>query len=312
MLAVLVFLLAVCGGAWACSQPFSKIVADMPRYTAKIHAAVSEFDRRARTFASSQGAAPKAEVADGIKSWRQYLWKGIGSFVEAAGIAAFVPFLMMVMLSEKEALLESFARVAGGSYDIGRIERETARMVRAYFFGNLFAAVVMAFLHWLVFAGLGLKNAVGLGLATGFLTQIPLIGLFLALVLPTGQALLQFGRPLPFIVLAASITGLHLLNANYVIPRLIGGRVKINATAATIGLLFWGWLWGGTGFVLAVPLTALLKIMLESGKETEAYAGLLAAQPRVLRARFGPERHGAQASRAPSRRAEAAYSGFWR
>jgi predicted PurR-regulated permease PerM len=145
----------------------------------------------------------------------------------------------------------------------------------------------MAFLHWLVFAGLGLRNAVGLGLITGLLTLIPLIGLPAALIFPTAQGLLQFDRVLPFFLLAASMTALHLLTANYVIPRAIGGRVKINATAATAGLLFWGWLWGVTGFVLAVPLTALLKVLLESNKETEAYAGLVAIKPRTTRPWFG-------------------------
>ena len=280
VLVVLGFLLAAGVSVWACSQPFSKIAADMPRYSAKIRTAVSAFDRRTRGFASS-AAEPQAAAAERVNSWRDFFWRGLGSFFEAAGIAAFVPFLMIVMLSEKDLLVHGFARLAGGACDIGLIERETAQMVRAYFYGNLLAGVGMAFLHWLVFAGLGLKNAVGLGLITGVLTLIPLIGLPAALLLPTAQGLLQFDRILPFILLVATMTGLHLLNANYVVPRVIGQRVKINATAATAGLLFWGWLWGVTGFVLAVPLTALLKVFLESNKETEAYAGLLAAKPRA-------------------------------
>ena len=297
VIVVLGFLLAAGTAVWACSQPFSKIVADMPQYSAKIRIAVSALDRRARHFeentemvhkALSPGASAAAEAspADGVNSWRQFFWRGLGSFFEAAGIVAFVPFLMMAMLSEKEPLIESFMRLAGGSCDIGLIDRETVQMIRAYFYGNFLAGVGMAFLHWLVFAGLGLKNAVGLGLITGFLTLIPLIGLPAALLLPTAQGLLQFDRVPPFVLLAMSMTALHLLTANCVIPRVIGGRVKINATAATAGLLFWGWLWGVTGFVLAVPLTALLKVLLESSKNTEAYAGLLAAEPRVPRPSF--------------------------
>ena len=282
VLVVIGFLLAAGVSVWACSQPFSRIAADMPRYSAKIRTAAYALDRRTREFTNRAAAAQsEASAADGGASWREFFWRGLGSFFEAAGIAAFVPFLMIVMLSEKDLLSDSCARLAGGSCNIGLIVRETAQMVRAYFYGNLLAGVGMAFLHWLVFAGLGLKNAVGLGLITGLLTLIPLIGLPAALLLPTAQGLLQFNRILPFVLLAASMTGLHLVTANYVIPRIIGGRVKINATAATAGLLFWGWLWGVTGFVLAVPLTALLKVFLESNKETEAYAGLLAAKPRA-------------------------------
>src|SRR5471030_2760139 len=53
VIVVLDFLLAAGVSVWACSQPFSTIVADMPQYSAKIRVAVSEFDRRARAFSNS-------------------------------------------------------------------------------------------------------------------------------------------------------------------------------------------------------------------------------------------------------------------
>ncbi|HEX4049027.1 MAG TPA: AI-2E family transporter [Elusimicrobiota bacterium] len=291
-LVVLAFLLGTGVLAWGCSQPFSRLLTDLPRYTAKIRLAAFEFDRRARAFATSTelvhramsadgSAAAGAETAESVNSWSQFFWRGLGSFFEAAGIAAFVPFLMIFMLEEKHLLFAGLARLAGPSCDLRLIDRETAQMVRAYFSGNFLAAVGMALLHWLLFFSLGLRNAAGLGLVAGVLTLIPLLGLPAALLLPAAQALLQFERVLPLILLAGGMTALHMLTANYVLPRVIGGRVKINSTAATAGLLFWGWLWGVTGFVLAVPLTALIKVLLESSKDTEAYAGLLAAEVRT-------------------------------
>jgi predicted PurR-regulated permease PerM len=225
----------------------------------------------------------------------------LGSFVEAAGIAAFVPFLMFVMLVEKDLLVESFKRLAGATCDIGQIDRETTQMVRAYFYGNLVAGAAMAVLHWVLFLALGLKNSVGLGLVTGFVTLIPLIGLPAALLLPLAQALLQFERAMPFVLITIGMTAIHLFNANYFIPRVVGGSVKINSTAATVGLLFWGWLWGVTGFVLAIPLTALLKILFDSARQTTPYAKALASgagepQPWFGR-RLGRRRTGSAASR---------------
>ena len=294
ILVVAGFLTVIGTSVWACSQPFSRIVADLPQYSEKIRLAASAFNGRVLKFERSAGMVHKAlspgppapsesAGADGVNSWGQFFWRGLGSFFEAAGIAAFVPFLMIAMLSEKELLRRGFERLAGGRYDIGQVERETAQMVRAYFSVNLLGGGGMAFVHWLIFAGLGLKNAVGLGLVTGLLTQVPLIGLPVALLLPTAQALFQFNRVAPFVLLATSMTALHLLMENYLIPRAVGGRVKINATAATAGLLFWGWLWGITGFALAVPLTALLRILLGGSKDTEAWAALLAAKPRETR-----------------------------
>ena len=292
---VLVFIAAVGGAIFAAAQPFSRTVGEMPQYRLKIRAAASALERKASKITGEAAPAagerrPEAaskEGGDGDGSWSQFVWRGLGSVVEAAGLAAFVPFLMIVMLIEKDLLLEGFKRLVGASCDIGLIQRESTQMVRAYFYGNLLAGVAMGLLHWLVFLALGLKNAVGLGLVSGLVTLIPLIGLPAALLLPLAQGLLQFERILPFALIVVSVSALHLLNANYVVPRVIGARARINSTAATVGLLFWGWLWGITGFVLAVPLTALLKILFESSRDTEGYARLLAAEPAKEPSWFG-------------------------
>lgn len=302
------FLLLVGGGIWGFSRPFSSIVTELPQYKEKFKTATARFESKARSLtgenpASSKSAEENAKPAEGGRpSWGQLLWRGLGSFFEAAGIAAFVPFLMFVMLTEKELLLDSFKRLAGASCDIGRIDRETTQMVRAYFYGNLVAGLAMSLLHWALFLGLGLKNTVGLGVVTGFITLIPLIGLPGALLLPTAQALLQFETPLPFVLLVASMTAIHMFNANYFIPRVVGGSVNINSTAATLGLLFFGWLWGVTGFVLAIPLTALLKILFDSARQTTTYGRALAVgagEPRPWFGRRWSSRRGAKT--APSR-----------
>lgn len=293
---VLLFALAACGAIWACSQPFSKIVSDFPKYESKIRAGAAAVQRRVRPIQRStdmvqktlhpgqeQSRAPKPAASE---AWTQWLWRGLGSFVQAAGIAVFVPFLMAFALAEKELLQDALARLAADAWDVEYVENETGRMVRAFFYGNLVVGLSMGGLHWLVFMVIGLKNAAGLGLITGFLTIVPILGLPAALALPLAQGLLQFDDVMPFVVMVAGLTVVHLFTNNYVIPRLIGAKVKINATAATVGLLFWGWLWGIVGFLLAVPLTALIKIVLESNKDTAPAAGLLATRPREFKPWF--------------------------
>lgn len=57
------------------------------------------------------------------------------------------------------------------------------------------------------------------------------------------------------------LTLLHILAANFLIPALVGWRVRLNALALTISLLFWGWLWGPMGLILAIPITAVIKVV---------------------------------------------------
>ena len=53
------------------------------------------------------------------------------------------------------------------------------------------------------------------------------------------------------------MVALHLVSANLLIPKFIGSRVNIGPVAATVGMLFWSWIWGAVGLFLAVPLTVV-------------------------------------------------------
>ena len=54
---------------------------------------------------------------------------------------------------------------------------------------------------------------------------------------------------------------LHIIGLNVLMPAIVGRRVHLNALAVTIALLFWGWLWGAIGLVLAIPITATIKVI---------------------------------------------------
>ena len=58
-----------------------------------------------------------------------------------------------------------------------------------------------------------------------------------------------------------ALTALHMVSANLLFPVLIGRRLHLNAVALTISLLFWGWLWGAIGLMLAIPITAAVKVV---------------------------------------------------
>jgi AI-2 transport protein TqsA len=66
----------------------------------------------------------------------------------------------------------------------------------------------------------------------------------LASIVPLLAATLQFSTAGPFLIIVLSVIPLHLLSANLLIPKFIGSRVDIGPVAATVGMLFWSWLWG--------------------------------------------------------------------
>jgi predicted PurR-regulated permease PerM len=65
----------------------------------------------------------------------------------------------------------------------------------------------------------------------------------------------------PYLGVAAVLISLHLLGMNVLMPAIVGRRVHLSSLAVTIALLFWGWLWGPVGLILAIPITATIKLI---------------------------------------------------
>jgi AI-2 transport protein TqsA len=112
----------------------------------------------------------------------------------------------------------------------------------------------------------GLDFYVLWGILAFFFNFIPVVGSIVAGVPPTILALLVAG--LPNAVLVAG--GYLLINnflGNFVEPMLVGRRFGISTLVIVVSVLFWGWLWGPLGMLLAVPLTMVLKVILEGSDE---------------------------------------------
>ena len=73
------------------------------------------------------------------------------------------------------------------------------------------------------------------------------------------------------LIIALTVLGLHLLGLNVLYPKFLGSRLQLNPLAVTIALLFWGWLWGAVGLILAIPITAAMKIIFDNVETLRPY-----------------------------------------
>jgi AI-2 transport protein TqsA len=121
---------------------------------------------------------------------------------------------------------------------------------------------------------LGVDYAVLWGLLAWFMGYIPSIGFIIALIPPVLMAYAEFGLNTALIVLLGYI----LINGgvqNFVQPKMMGNRLKISPVVVFVGLFIWGYLLGGIGALLAVPLTLLLLILMEYFEGTRPLAILM-------------------------------------
>ena len=71
----------------------------------------------------------------------------------------------------------------------------------------------------------------------------------------------QWSTISPYLGVAAVLSSFHMIGLNVLMPSIVGRRVHLNALSVTIALLFWGWLWGGMGLILGIPITAAFRVI---------------------------------------------------
>lgn len=123
---------------------------------------------------------------------------------------------------------------------------------------------------------MGLDLALIWGGLNFLLNFIPVIGNILGIIPPTLYAIIQFGDITTPIIVLAGYIALQLFISNVVYPMLQGRGMAMPPVAIIVALLFWGWVWGIAGALMAVPLTAALLIVCQHFKKTEWIAKILA------------------------------------
>lgn len=223
----------------------------------------------------------KVQIVSAYPNWIGALALGFGSLFEVISIAIFVPLLLFYFLFDKENLVESLNALMGPYLYLPTLNSELPNMIRAFFTANIVTALGLIATHAALFFALGFENWLPLSVVSGLLNILPIVGAPLAILAPIGMGILP-GTEFPYLATIAGALVLHFIFNNLVLPVLIGSRININTASLAIGLLFWSWLWGGAGFLIAIPMTALIKIFLESNSNTIAIANLMAAQPTAL------------------------------
>jgi predicted PurR-regulated permease PerM len=136
-------------------------------------------------------------------------------------------------------------------------------VLRDYLAGMTLLTLLVIAASSLFFWILGLDFPIITGIASGLLNMVPYIGAVLAWLPAFVIALAKWKTFGQFALIAGGLTAIHVLALNLVAPQIVGRRVRLNAVAITIALLFWGWVWGGMGLLLAIPITAALRVICE-------------------------------------------------
>lgn len=255
---------------WTLVERVDQFGADWPKYRAPLRIAASTIEKKLESFEARVSEIEPAErttehlvaVAE-AHPVRQALLSRLTSLWSVVLAATFLPFLVFFMLAAKRqvwhATMQLFPDTERTS--VKQALADVTQVLRSYVVGTALVGLVLVIASWLFFWIMGLEFPFLTGLVSGLLNLIPYFGVVLSFLPPMLIGLKQFHTVGPFIGIFAVLAFIHFIAANLLVPALVGWRVRLNALAITLSLLFWGWLWGGMGLVLAIPITAVIKVV---------------------------------------------------
>jgi len=267
VLILIAVLVAVGYGLWTRTSEFAE---NWPKYSSVLQKAASAVEGKIKglegqvsQIAPEQGVSAAPAVRTEPSIVRTLIFRGAGSLYALFLEITFMPFLVFFMLAEKR-------QVWHGTLELFPVSRRTQvketledlrDVLRDYLAGMTIVTLIVIAASSLYFWLIGMEYPILTGIASGLLNMVPYIGAVMAWLPAFIIALAKWNTIGQFALIAVVLTTIHVLAINLVAPQLVGRRVRLNAVAITIALLFWGWVWGGMGLVLAIPITAALRVI---------------------------------------------------
>jgi predicted PurR-regulated permease PerM len=270
LIVVLVSLAILAFIVWTLIDRADQFGQDWPKYRAPLRSAFSTVQTRLEAFEAHVSEIAPAdnpgqrfvEVAESHPV-RSAILARLGSLEVFMLSATFVPFLLFFMLAAKRQVWHATMQLFPPDQrtQVKEALADVTHVLRSYLVGTSLVGLILIIASWLFFWALGLDFPFLTGLVSGLCNLVPYLGVVMSWVPPLLIGLKQFHTVGPYFGIFAMLTFFHLITANLLIPALVGWRIRLNALALTVSLLFWGWLWGPMGLLLAIPITAVLKVI---------------------------------------------------
>ncbi|MCU1272098.1 MAG: hypothetical protein JWN74_3392 [Acidobacteriaceae bacterium] len=279
-LAVLLMLAAIFGLTYLGINKASNLLEELPKHSSEIRQDFAKLTRKAQSLEALNPAPEKGTVKiRQSTNWADLLTRGFGSVWQGVLAASFIPFLVFFMLTWQE-----HARKA----TLGLVAPENRRaayvtmglissMIRNFMVGNLVIGLVIGGVSTVIFGVLHIQFFYFAGFFSGFLSLVPYLGVLIALLPPIFLGIGHLSV-VKVVWIVATVFTLHIVSINVLYPKIIGGRLRLNPLTVTLALLIWGWLWGAAGLILAIPITAGMKIVFDHVEPLKPFGAWLGGE----------------------------------
>lgn len=287
---------------WGLSDDAAQVVQQLPAAAQKLRislrdgrassdSAVTQMQRAASELqktadeATPGGPAPsgvaRVQIVEPALDVRGYLMWGSAGLVSLAGQVVLIGFFAFFLLASGDLYKRKFVRMAGPSLASRRITvqilDEINTQIARFLLVRIATSTVVGVTTWLVFRWVGLQHAAVWGLLAGVFNSIPYFGPVIVMAGTAVVGFVQFGTLAMAIYVSSLSLVITSLEGWLLTPWLTSRASQTNEIAVFVGLLFWGWVWGLWGTLLAVPMLVAFKAVCDRVEGLKGVGELLGA-----------------------------------
>ncbi len=256
------------------------VVEAAPRYQERMYQLLLDITGFIETTSRTLGReAGSFNLADELQfsAVASFMAGSLGTVLDFFEDMVLILLFLVFFLSGSEEFQAKIARAFSSEHSlrVTGVLTQVNTQVRRYIIMKSLINIAVGLLTTLVMLAFGIDFALLIGLLTFFLNYIPNFGALVATGLPMIVTLLQTGS----LGLTAVVTGLlivaHNLIGNLIEPKLLGRSLGLSPLLVLISLIFWAWMWGIVGAVLALPITSIIKIICQNVESLRPLAVLM-------------------------------------
>jgi predicted PurR-regulated permease PerM len=273
--------IVVLGGVAILGTSIMLLSAPARSWAERAPAAMGEVERKLRRVTASfvrweQTAAKVEQIASGTTGpatartpaaappRTPFLRRAFGGVATVFPILVSIIFLTYFLLASGDLFMRKMMRMMpkGTERELPRkISEEVETSVSRYLRTAVMINVGLGLATWGVLSLLDMPNAALWGSVAGLLNIVPYLGAMLTLVILAIAAITSFDTIGQALMVPGAFLLLNILESNIITPALMGRQFPLNTPALFIGIMFWGFIWGIAGAILAVPMMVTLKIL---------------------------------------------------
>lgn len=259
---------------------------DIPHLKQQFNTAISTIEK----FFHDKYKIQKNQMLDYVKQGQDKLLSNsstlLGSTVSAFTtillFTVLIPIYTFLMLIYRSQVLMFLRLVFEDRFHdrISSIIVNVKNVIRSYIGGLVIEMVIVAAINCIAMSILGIKYAILLGVLAAVMNVIPYVGIFTAMAI-SGLITLSTNGPSDALFTVLILIGVHLLDSNVLLPKIVGSKVKLNALITIVVVIVGEHIWGIPGMFLSVPITAILKVIFDDSLSMKQWGILLGEEGNI-------------------------------